>query len=92
MRLLVNLIFIIQHLESQSQTTINLNLFSKNNWNLTAAYKKYDVKSYYKSGLKEKPLQPRNIFFFNYGIESNKVNDKIEVDITYNRLGKQGVM
>ena len=65
-------------------------LFSKNNWNITAAYKKYDVKSYYKSGLKEKPLQPRNVIFFNYGIESNKINDKNwKFDITYNRLGKQ---
>jgi len=65
-------------------------LFSKNNWNITVAYKKYDVKSYYNSGLKEKPLQPRNILFFNYGIESNKINDKNwKFDITYNRLGKQ---
>ena len=65
-------------------------LFSKNNWNITAAYKKYDVKSYYNSGLKEKPIQPRNIIFFNYGIESNKINDKNwKFDITYNRLGKQ---
>ena len=65
-------------------------LFSKNNWNITAAYKKYDVKSYYNSGLKEKPLQPRNILFFNYGIESNKINEKNwKFDITYNRLGKQ---
>jgi len=68
-------------------------LFSKNNWNITAAYKKYDVKSYYKSGLKEKPLQPRNIIFFNYGIESNKINDKNwKFNITYNRLGKQRLM
>ena len=65
-------------------------LFSKNNWNITAAYKKYDVKSYYNSGLKEKPIQPRNIIFFNYGIESNKINDKNwKFDVTYNRLGKQ---
>ena len=65
-------------------------LFSKNNWNITAAYKKYDVKSYYNSGLKEKPQKPRNIIFFNYGIESNKINDKNwKFDITYNRLGKQ---
>ena len=65
-------------------------LFSKNNWNITAAYKKYDVKSYYNSGLKEKPIQPRNILFFNYGIESNKINDKNwKFNITYNRLGKQ---
>ena len=65
-------------------------LFSKNNWNITAAYKKYDVKSYYRSGLKEKPIQPRNIIFLNYGIESNKINNKYwKFDITYNRLGKQ---
>ena len=68
-------------------------LFSKNNWNITAAYKKYDVKSYYLSGLKEKPIQPRNIVFFNYGIESNKVNESNwKFDITYNRLGKQRLM
>ena len=68
-------------------------LFSKNNWNITAAYKKYDVKSYYLSGLKEKPIQPRNIIFFNYGIESNKVNESNwKFDITYNRLGKQRLM
>ena len=68
-------------------------LFSKNNWNITAAYKKYDVSSYYKSGLKEKPIQPRNIIFFNYGIESNKINDKNwKFDITYNRMGKQRLM
>ena len=42
---------------------------------------------------KEKPLKPRNIIFFNYGIESNKVNDKNwKFDITYNRLGKQRLM
>ena len=65
-------------------------LFSKNNWNIVAAYKKYDVKSFYNSGLKEKPIQPRNIIFFNYGIESNKTNNKYwKFDITYNRLGKQ---
>ena len=89
----MNLIFIIQHLESLNQTTIKSNSFFKNNWNLTAAYKKYDVKSYYKTGLKEKPIQPRNIIFFNYGIESNKVNDKNwKFDITFNRLGKQRLM
>ena len=65
-------------------------LFSKNNWNITAAYKKYDVKSYYNSGLKEKPIQPRNIIFLNYGIESNRVGEKFwKFNFTYNRLGKQ---
>ena len=63
----------IQKLKNQPNKQL---IISKNNWNITAAYKKYDVSSYYKSGLKEKPLQPRNIIFFNYGIESNKINDK----------------
>ena len=65
-------------------------IFSKNNWNLTAAYKMYDVKNFYKDGLKEKPLQPKNIIFFNYGIESNRVGEKFwKFNFTYNRLGKQ---
>ena len=68
-------------------------IFSKNNWNLTAAYKMYDVKNFYKDGLKEKPLQPKNIIFFNYGIESNRVGEKFwKFNFTYNRLGKQRLM
>ena len=68
-------------------------MFSKNNWNLTAAYKLYDVKNFYKDGLKEKPLQPKNIIFFNYGIESNRVGEKFwKFNLTYNRLGKQRLM
>jgi len=68
-------------------------MFSKNNWNLTAAYKLYDVKNFYKDGLKEKPLQPKNIIFFNYGIESNRVGKKFwKFNLTYNRLGKQRLM
>jgi len=68
-------------------------VFSKNNWNLTAAYKTYDVNNFYKDGLKEKPLQPKNIIFFNYGIESNRVGEKLwKFNFTYNRLGKQRLM
>ena len=68
-------------------------MFSKNNWNLTAAYKMYDVKNFYKGGLKEKPLQPKNIIFFNYGIESNRTGEKFwKFNFTYNRLGKQRLM
>ena len=68
-------------------------VFSKNNWNLTAAYKTYNVNNFYKDGLKEKPLQPKNIIFFNYGIESNRVGEKLwKFNFTYNRLGKQRLM
>ena len=67
--------------------------FSRNNWNLTAAYKTYDVNNFYQDGLKEKPLQPKNIIFFNYGIESNRVGQKFwKFNFTYNRLGKQRLM
>ena len=68
-------------------------LFSKNNWNITAAYKMYDVENFYRDGLKEKPLQPKNIIFFNYGVESNRVGERFwKFNITYNRLGKQRLM
>ena len=68
-------------------------MFSKNNWNLTAAYKTYDVNNFYKGGLKEKPLQPKNIIFFNYGIESNRAGEKFwKFNFTYNWLDKQRLM
>ena len=47
----------------------------------------------YNDGLKEKPLQPKEIIFFNYGIESKKVGSKFwKYDLTFNRLGKQRLM
>ena len=68
-------------------------MFSKNNWNLTAAYKTYYVNNFYKGGLKEKPLQPKNIIFFNYGIESNRAGEKFwKFNFTYNWLDKQRLM
>ena len=79
--------------DSVSNSTQLEFMFSKNNWNLTAAYKTYDVNNFYKDGLKEKPLQPKNIVFFNYGIESNRVGEKLwKFNFTYNRLGKQRLM
>lgn len=68
-------------------------LFSKNRWNITAAYKNYDIKLMYKDGLKQKPLQPREILFFNFGTESRKVDEKLwKYDFTFNFLGKQRLM
>ena len=79
--------------DSVSNSTQLEFIFSKNNWNLTAAYKTYDVNNFYKDGLKEKPLQPKNIIFFNYGIELNRVGEKLwKFNFTYNRLGKQRLM
>ena len=68
-------------------------LFSKNRWNITAAYKNYDIKLMYKDGLKQKPLQPREILFFNFGTESRKVDEKLwKYDFTFNSIGKQRLM
>ena len=79
--------------ESKSSSFQSEIIFSKNRWNITAAYKYYDVKLMYNDGLKEKPLQPKEIIFFNYGIESKKVGSKFwKYDLTFNRLGKQRLM
>ena len=79
--------------ESNSSSFQSEIIFSKNRWNITAAYKYYDVKLMYNDGLKEKPLQPKEIIFFNYGIESKKVGSKFwKYDLTFNRLGKQRLM
>ena len=68
-------------------------IFSKNRWNLTAAYKNYDIKLMYNDGLKEKPIQPSEIIFFNFGTESKKVGEKHwKYDFTANFLGKQRLM
>ena len=68
-------------------------IFSKNRWNFTAAYKNYDIKLMYKEGLKEKPIQPKEIIFLNFGTESKKVGEKHwKYDFTFNLLGKQRLM
>ncbi len=68
-------------------------IFSKNRWNFTAAYKNYDIKLMYKEGLKEKPIQPKEIIFLNFGTESKKVGEKYwKYDFTFNLLGKQRLM
>ena len=47
----------------------------------------------YKDGLKQKPLQPREILFFNFGTESRKVDEKLwKYDFTFNSSGKQRLM
>ena len=57
---------------------------------LSAAYKNYIIKSNYNSGYLSKPLQPRNIIFFNTGLEStiNK-GSQWKWDLTINFIGDQ---
>ena len=61
------------------------------NINFKSAYKNYDVKKQYNSGLKQNPLTPKNRFFFNLDVSTN-LNDKganWKYDFTYNWVGKQ---
>ena len=57
---------------------------------LSAAYKNYIIKSNYNSGYLSKPLQPRNIIFFNTGLESTINNgSQWKWDLTINFIGDQ---
>ena len=56
----------------------------------SAAYKNYIIKSNYNSGYLSKPLQPRNIIFFNTGLESTINNgSQWKWDLTINFIGDQ---
>ena len=61
------------------------------NINILSAYKISEVKTDYISGRLDKPLTPKNRFFFNLSYESNrKSNGSLwKYDFTYNWLGKQ---
>tara|TARA_R110002051_G_scaffold98438_2_gene168610 strand:+ start:190 stop:2442 length:2253 start_codon:yes stop_codon:yes gene_type:complete len=58
---------------------------------LRAAYKYYDVKTAYKSGSLQKPLQAQNRFFANLGFETNAKENSSQwrFDYTVHTLGKQ---
>ena len=68
-------------------------IYSINRFNMTTAYKNYDVQISYNDGVKSKPLQPSEIFFLNIGYESQNNNGKLwKYDFTLNRVGKQRLM
>ena len=57
---------------------------------LSAAYKNYIIRSNYNSGYLYKPLQPKNIIFFNTGLESTINNgSQWKWDLTVNFIGDQ---
>ncbi len=57
---------------------------------LSAAYKNYIIESNYNSGYLSKPLQPKNIIFFNTGLESTINNgSQWKWDLTINLIGDQ---
>ena len=68
-------------------------IYSLNRFNMTTAYKNYDVQISYNDGIKSKPLQPSEIFFLNIGYESQNNDGKLwKFDFTLNRVGKQRLM
>ena len=68
-------------------------IYSINRFNMTTAYKNYDVQISYNDGIKSKPLQPSKIFFLNIGYESQNNDGKLwKYDFTLNRVGKQRLM
>ena len=60
-------------------------------WDIRLAYKNYQVKSQYDSGLKQMPLQPNNRFFINVGWESSikKEGQQWRWDVTWHGIGQQ---
>ncbi len=58
---------------------------------LRFAYKNYDVKTTYKSGFLQRPLQAQNLFFGNIAWETirNEKGGQWRWDLTYHALGKQ---
>ena len=68
-------------------------IYSINRFNMTTAYKNYDVQISYNDGIKSKPLHPSEIFFLNIGYESQNNDGKLwKYDFTLNRVGKQRLM
>ena len=61
------------------------------NLELRTAYKFYDVKTQYQSGLLQKPLVARNRFFANLGYETNVKDNGAQwrFDYTLHTLGEQ---
>ncbi|WP_276388449.1 TonB-dependent receptor [Eudoraea chungangensis] len=58
---------------------------------LRTAYKYYDVKTEYSTGLLQKPIQPEQRFFLNLGYETPLKENGAQwrFDYTFNRIGRQ---
>ena len=62
-----------------------------NNMKLKSAYKNFNVKKQYNSGLKQNPLTPKNRFFINLDYSTKKDSNQPfwRFDFTYNSIGNQ---
>ena len=70
---------------------LEVDYYYRNLLNFKAAYKNYDVRIDYKSGLMQKPLLAKNRFFANLGWESKTtaVGKQWRWDLTYHYVGVQ---
>jgi outer membrane receptor for ferrienterochelin and colicins len=70
---------------------IELDYSFRNFLNVRIAYKNYDVKVDYKSGLRQKPLLAKNRFFLNVGWEgkTSSSGKQWRWDFTFHRVGAQ---
>lgn len=70
---------------------LELNYEITHHFNIKSAYKYYDIKTDYATGLQERPLQAKHRFFTNVAYETH-IKDKGQqwkFDFTYNWLGSQ---
>lgn len=70
---------------------LELNYEITHHFNIRTAYKYYDIKTDYTTGLKERPLQAKHRFFTNVAYETHIVDGgkQWKFDFTYNLMGKQ---
>ncbi len=70
---------------------VELNLEITQHFNIRTAYKYYDVKTKYTTGLYERPLQAKNRFFVNIAYETHvhEGGKQWKFDFTYNLMGRQ---
>tara|TARA_B110000046_G_scaffold186010_1_gene231323 strand:- start:668 stop:2911 length:2244 start_codon:yes stop_codon:yes gene_type:complete len=70
---------------------VEVNYSLTKNLNLRTAYKYFDIKTDFKKGNLQKPIQPENRFFANlsYETELQENNGQWKFDVTFNNIGKQ---
>jgi len=70
---------------------VELNYEITHHFNVRTAYKYYDVKTQYSTGMEERPLQAKHRFFTNLAYETHIVEGgrQWKFDFTYNWMGKQ---
>jgi len=70
---------------------LELNYEIMHHFNIRTAYKYYDIKTDYTTGLEERPLQAKHRFFTNLAYETHIVEGgrQWKFDFTYNWMGRQ---